>query len=663
LSGGVAEPEVDNLTNVPVPPASTLVLGTAGHIDHGKTSLVRALTGVDTDRLPEEKARGITIELGFAPLALPSGRQLGVVDVPGHEALVRTMVAGAIGIDLVLLVVAADEGVMPQTREHLAICHLLGIRHGVVALTKSDVAEPDVAGLAEAETRELLEAGSLAGAPLIRVSSTTGAGLEALRAALDEVAGRAAARTARSGPPRLWVDRAFEMRGFGTVVTGTLVGAPLRVGETVELLPGGRRARIRGLQSFGASAESVEPGARCAVNLQGVAKSDLERGLLLSAPDAVAPSETADVELAWLAEAPPLGPRPAAVECLVGTTARRAHVAPIGAETLAPGARGFARLHFEDAPAPLLPGDAFVLRGFARTAAGGATLGGGRVLDAHPPRRRRSDPLLAAELSELAGSDPLAALRVRIARSGYAGTTRDALRRETGLTPAALDAALEALEKEGALVRGSDGTLLASVACAELERRLHEALTGFHQREPMRPGMPRGVLRGALPENVERAAFEVSLGRLIARGAAEAVEELVRCADFVPRLTQRQEAIAAQLRADAMIAGLEPPTPREWAANLGVDPAELREVLAHLERDGSLVRAPGDLWFDRVAVDELRAQVIAHLEAHGQLETSAYKDLIGTTRKYAVPLMELFDAEHLTVRRGETRVLRRSPRP
>jgi len=639
-----------------------LVLGTAGHIDHGKTALVRALTGVDTDRLPEEKARGITIELGFAPLGLPSGRRLGVVDVPGHEALVRTMVAGAIGIDLVLLVVAADEGVMPQTREHLAICGLLDIRHGVVALTKSDVAEPDVAELAEAETRELVDAAGLAGAPLVRVSSVTGAGLEALRAALDEAAARAAARTARSGPPRLWVDRVFEMRGFGTVVTGTLVGGALRTGQTAELLPGGKRARIRGLQSFGEPAEHVAPGARCAVNLQGVGKSELARGLLLTVPDALAATDTLDAELHWLPEAPPLGPKPAAVECLVGTTARRARVAPIGAGTLAPGARGFARIHLEDAPAPLLPGDAFVLRGFARTDAGGTTLGGGRVLDAHPPRRRRSDPALAAELAELAGGDPRVALRVRIARSGWAGTTREALARETGLPDAALDAALDALAGEDALVRTADGALLARAACAELERRLAGALASFHEREPMRPGMPRGALRGALPDNVPRAAFELALARLVASGTVEAADELVHRADFVPRLTQRQEAIAAQLRADAMIAGLEPPTPRDWAASLGVEPEELREVLAHLERDGSLVRAPGELWFDRVAVDELRTKLIAHLEAHGSLETPAYKDLIGTSRKYAVPLMELFDAEHLTVRRGETRVLHRRAR-
>ena len=648
-------------------PLETLVLGTAGHIDHGKTALVRALTGVDTDRLPEEKARGITIELGFARLELPSGRRLGVVDVPGHEALVRTMVAGASGIDLVLLVVAADEGVMPQTREHLAICHLLGIRHGVVALTKQDVAEPDVAELAEAEVRELVAAGSLAGAPIVRVSSLTGAGTDALREALDATATCAAARTARSGPPRLWVDRVFEMRGFGTVVTGTLAGAALHVGDTAELLPGGRRARIRGLQSFGESAQAVQPGARCAVNLQGVAKEEIARGELLSVPGALATTETLDAELAWLPQAPPLGPKPVAVELLVGTTARRAHAVPIAVEALAPGARGFARIHLEqDAGAvrglPLLPGDAFVLRGFARISGSGSTLGGGRVLDAHPPKRRRSDPALVAALEALARGDAPGAVRVRIARAGFAGMAHEALRRETGLAPAALDAALAALADEGALARSPDGLLLDAAACAELERRLLAALGDFHAREPMRPGIPRGALRAALPENVPAAAFELALARLAAAGAIADAEGLVRGAGFAPRTTERQRALAERLRADARAAGLEPPTPRDWAAALGAEPGELREVLAHLEREGSLVHAPGELWFDRAHVDALRARVIAHLDAHGALETKAYKELIGTTRKYAVPLMELFDAEHLTVRRGETRVLRRSPR-
>ena len=639
--------------------AAALILGTAGHIDHGKTSLVCALTGVDTDRLPEEKARGITIELGFAPLALPSGRALGVVDVPGHEALVRTMVAGASGIDLVLLVVAADEGVMPQTREHLAICDLLGIRDGVVALTKADLAEPDVADLAEAEVRELLEAGSLRGSRVVRVATPTGTGLDALRSALDEVAERAAARTARSGPPRLWIDRVFEMRGFGTVVTGTLTGASLRVGDTAQLWPGGEQARIRGLQSFGRTAEEVAPGARCAVNLQGIPRDESLRGALLTRPGALAATERLDVELRWLAEAPPLGPKPAAVELLVGTASRRAHVAPIAGEQIAPGAHGFARIHLEDGPLALLPGDGLVLRGFARVSGSGATLGGGRVLDAHPPRRRRSDPALAAELARLAHCDAVGAVGIRIARAGFAGCEREALRRETGLDAAELESALAALTKQDLVVAAESGLLLGADACLELQRRLLAALREFHDREPLRPGTPRGSLRGALPGNVPRAAFELALGRLEADGRVQAEESVVRLAEFAPRLTQREEAIAAQLRADAVIAGLEPPTPRDWAERLGIEPDELRDVLAHLVRDGSLVHAPGDLWFDRVTVDELRSKVIAHLEAHGAIETPAYKDLIGTTRKYAVPLMELFDSEHLTVRRGETRVLRR----
>jgi selenocysteine-specific elongation factor len=549
---------------------------------------------------------------------------------------------------------------MPQTREHLAIVSLLGIRHGVVALTKQDAAPPDVAELAEAEVRELLAAGSLAHAPIVHVSAKSGAGIDALRAALDAVAASAAARTARSGPPRLWIDRVFEMRGFGTVVTGTLTGAALRVGDAVELLPGARRARVRGLQSFGAAAESVAPGARCAVNLQGVAKQEVLRGQLLTTEGALEPTETLDAELAWLPEAPPLGPRPVAVELLVGTAARRAHAAPIGAETIAPGTRGLARIHLDDGAAPLLPGDAFVLRGFARSAGGGTTLGGGFVLDAHPQRRRRSDPALAAQLARLAAGDAREAVRVRVARSGLAGVARGTLLRQTGLDADALDAALAALAAE--LVHGEGGWLLDAAASCELERRVLAALQAFHAREPLQPGIPRGALRSAFPENVPAPAFELALTRLAARGAIEASESLVRLRGFAPQLDERQRALAARIRADASAARLEPPTLRDWCAKLGASETELRDVLAHLEREGALVRAPGDLWFDRAAVDELRARVVAQLEARRSLDTPAYKELIGTTRKYAVPLMELFDAEHLTLRRGETRVLRRSAR-
>ncbi|MGI9432034.1 MAG: selenocysteine-specific translation elongation factor, partial [Myxococcota bacterium] len=415
------------------------MLGTAGHIDHGKTSLVRALTGVDTDRLPEEKSRGITIDLGFAPLDLPDGTRLSIVDVPGHEGLVRTMIAGATGIDLLLLVVAADEGVMPQTREHLAICELLGLTRAVVALTKADTVEADMAELAAEEVRELLGTTALADAAILPVSSTTGTGIDALRAALVELADAAPARTPREGPPRLSVDRLFEKRGFGSVVTGTLVGGTLSVGDAVEVYPSGRRARVRGLQSHGEATETAEPGMRCAINLQGVALEELARGQVIAPPERLAPTRTLDVELGWLSVAPALD-EPSSVEFLVGTAERRARVAPIGG-TLASGSQGFARVHIEGEPVCVLPGERFVLRGFARTDMGGATLGGGRVLDVAPPHRRRSDPALREELGQLTRGEPSFDLDVRVARAGLAGVTRADLERETGLAGDALEAA------------------------------------------------------------------------------------------------------------------------------------------------------------------------------------------------------------------------------
>jgi len=638
--------------------AERLVLGTAGHIDHGKTALIRALTGVDTDRLPEEKARGITIELGFAPLDLSDDLRLGVVDVPGHEGLVRTMVAGATGIDLVLLVVAADEGVMPQTREHLAICDLLGLTHGVVALTKIDLADEEVVELAEEEVRELIEPSSLAAAPILRVSAITGEGIDALREALAETARASAARTPRSGPPRLSVDRLFAAKGFGSVVTGTLIGAALAVGDAVELYPTGRKARVRGLQSFGVSSEQVRPGARCAVNLQGVELADLSRGLVVSGPGALQPTRTLDAEITLLPEAPAVT-KPIAVEFLAGTAERRARLAPIGSGRLDPGKRSFARIHLEDEPLALLPGDRFILRGFARITGGGASVGGGSVLDVAPPHRRLSNPMLVEELTALAAGDAGTAIEIRVQRTGFAGLSFESLVRETGIEEKALRDLLAERAAAGTLCEVSAGIWLGDAAIDELESRLLAALAAFHQRERLLPGMPRGALGGALPDNTAAGAFELLLERGVAANRIAAKGKLVRLLDHVPTLSQSEESVAARIRADAASAGLEPPTPREWADKIGVDLEALRGVLAHLEREGSLVRTPGDLWFDRAAVDELRERVVAHLREHQSLDTPTYKNLIGTTRKYAVPLMEFFDAEHLTMRAGEARVLRR----
>ncbi len=637
------------------------MLGTAGHIDHGKTALVRALTGVDTDRLPEERARGITIDLGFAPLDLRGGTRLSVVDVPGHERLVRTMVAGATGIDVVLLVVAADEGVMPQTREHVAICALLGLEHGVVALTKQDLVDDETAVAAEQEVRALLADGPLAGAPLVRVSALRGDGLDTLRDVLAALAAHAGARTPRSGPPRLAVDRSFTMRGFGTVVTGTLIGAPLRVGQDVELLPAGRRARVRGLQSHGWPVALAEPGVRTAVNLQAVERDEVSRGDVVSEPDALAPTGVFDAQLRWLPGAPALAERTSAL-LLAGTSERRARVSPIGAATLAPGAVGFARVYVEGLPLPLLPGDRFVLRGFARLASGGTTLGGGRVLDVAPPPRRRSAPALARDLAALAQQDPETDVLVRVARAGLAGMPRAILRHETGFERADLAALVERLAQTGRLVWSADEELLLAVdAAQELERRVLVALETRHRDAPLAPGVARGALAAALPDNVRPAALELALARVCASDRVVAGPSGLRLASHrsAISMTDADRTASDALRAGARVAGLQPPTLDEWAVRLGQPTKRLRTLLQHLERSGALVRAPGDLWFDRAAVDALRERIVAALGAHGGLDTPAYKRLIGTTRKHAVPLMELFDDERTTLRVGNRRVLRK----
>ena len=629
------------------PEPAPLILGTAGHIDHGKTALCRALTGVDTDRLPEEKRRGITLDLGFAPLELGDGTRLGVVDVPGHEGLVRTMVAGAAGIDLLLLVVAADEGVMPQTREHLAIAQLLGIERGAVALTKLDAVDGEMAELAAEEVRELLAPTALADAPLVRVSAQTGEGIEALRETLAALVAAAPPRTPRSGPARLPVDRCFEMRGFGPVVTGTLLGARLRAGDGVELWPSGSRARVRGLQCHGAAVEEALPGTRCAVNLQGVSLEQLARGQVVAAPGALAPTATLDVRVHWLPESPPVE-EPTPVTFLCGTSERLARLAPIGAARLAPGDSGFARLHLDAEPLALLPGDAFVLRGFARGALG-ATLGGGRVLDVNPPHRRRSDPRLLEELEAFdAGRDELG---LRVQRGGLAGAAAEALGRELGLDAPELDARLAAAPE----LHAAGDRVIHAESLGQLEERLASAVDAYHRAEPLQPGMPAGALRGALPGNVPAALVECALERLLESGALVREDDRIRAAGHEMRLDETTLQQLARIGATLAAAGLEPPSLRDLAQRLELAEGPLRDLLALLERRGSAVRTPGELWFDAGAVEALRERVREHFASHPTLDTPTFKTLVGTSRRTAVPLMELLDEEKLTVRRGDLR--------
>lgn len=639
-----------------------LVLGTAGHIDHGKTALVRALTGRDLDRLPEEKARGITIELGFAPLELSDGMRLAVVDVPGHEKFVRTMVAGASGLDLLMLVVAADEGVMPQTREHLAICELLGIDRGLVVLTKSDLVDEEMCELAAEEVRDMLADGPLSGIEILSASAETGDGIDNVRSALEDLIRTAPARGDDGRPARLFIDRTFTKHGFGTVVTGTWSGRPRAVGESVVLEPGARKAKIRGLERHGESIEIAESGARIAVNLQGEAKDEIHRGDLLTEPDALLETLMFDASLHWMASKASLSDQ-TSVELLCGTAERRARVAPIGEKPIAPGDRAFARIQLDGPPLTLLPGDRFVLRGFARDAGVGSTLGGGIALDIAPPHRRRRDAGLARDLERLARGGPAEAIEVRIARAGLEGISAESLIKETGLDQQALVDTLDQLEAAKSIVRLDSSVMLSAKVADRLSEDLLTALRDFHAREPLQPGMPRASLAGCLPGNVTRDAGTFLIARLAERGELQIRDEVASVAGFRSSLDASQTRIAELLRTRFADAALDAPALRTLAEELGENPERLREISHYLEREGILVAAPDELFFDRGAVLALIEKVLAHFDSNPDLDTQTLKAFIGTSRRTAMPLMALLDDLQITRRDGSNRrLLNKVPR-
>ncbi|MEX2206037.1 MAG: selenocysteine-specific translation elongation factor [Myxococcota bacterium] len=639
--------EVARRAGRPATPAATpLVLGTAGHIDHGKTTLVRALTGIDCDRLPEEKARGITIELGFAPLVLPSGLRLSVIDVPGHERLVHTMVSGATGIDLVLFVVAADEGIMPQSREHLAICDLLGIERGVVALSKSDAVEADLLELAQLEVADELEHTCLAGAPIVPVSALSGRGLDELRAALEAVARAAPPRTLRDGPAWLAVDRAFSMRGFGTVVTGTLRGAPLEEGMNLELWPDDGRAaslaRIRGLQVHGESVKRALPGSRVAVNLQAVEVEGVPRGSVVATPNRVEPRARVEAELRLLPGAQPLKTG-ARVALHLGTAERGARVSLLDRAVVAPGDTALVELRL-DRPLAAVEGDRFVVRGYRRIKNAGWTWGGGRILDAapRPGRRKRADR--AADLAFAAAGDREAWLAARLARAGWRGQTRDELTRE-----------LRSLDGVSG-VRVSAEHWLDPGAFAELRGAALRAVRVQHADAPTDAFAGFAQVRARVPTLAGDDALRAALDAEARSSALEATPSGWRVPGH--RAHAGDSALATALVGRLAAAGLAPDTLEALARELRTELRELRSVCEHLVRERKLVRVSSELFFDAAAVASLRERVVAYLKANGRIDPTGYKELTGQSRKHTVPLMEYFDAEKLTVRRENVRVLR-----
>jgi selenocysteine-specific elongation factor len=647
--------------------SSSIILGTAGHIDHGKTALVRALTGIDTDRLPAEKERGITIELGFAHLDL-AGQRYGVVDVPGHERFIKSMVAGAGGIDLVCLVIAADEGIMPQTREHLDVCELLGVRRGIVVLTKRDLVDDDWCALMIEEVREALGRSFLAGAPIVPVSARTGAGLPDLRAEIERMAATLPARDVH-GAFRLPLDRVFTMRGFGTVVTGTVLGGSVRVGDTVIAHPRGIEAKVRGVEVHGEAHEHAQAGMRCALNLSGVAREDLRRGDILSLPEAVTPSHILDARFRYLATSKAPLPRRSRVLFHHGTAQLMATLVLVEADQLAPGQEGLAQFRLDMIePVAALPGDHFIARGFVPQEHYGTTIGGGAIVRVQAPKVRRSVKDAAETIRRMAEAEFDQRLALEIRAASFAGIDIAELGRRLGHGHEALQEALGRVVETGEVIAtaGSRDANAAdaragTVYChaeifAALEKQALDYLDAFHAAQPDSGGMSRQELRTRLPASLPVRLYEALLEALSRRGAIQAEADVVRRAQRRGQARETALSPLEQTIAEAFRGwGLTPERPKDVPAAVRADEKAVRPALERLLKQGTLVRVKPDLYVDAQAMETLRAALVAHLDAHGQITPAEWKDITGTSRKYSIPLAEYFDAQKLTLRVGEIR--------
>ena len=630
--------------------ARHVVVGTAGHIDHGKTSLVKALTGTDTDRLPEEKARGITIDLGFAFIEEPD-LTIEIVDVPGHERFIKNMLAGVGGIDLAMLVIAADEGVMPQTREHLAICSLLRIKRGLIALTKTDLVEADWLELVREDLATLTRGTFLEGAPIVPVSSRTGQGLNELRVALRELAATVPSR-ASDQLPRLPIDRVFTIKGFGTVVTGTLMAGRLRVDDRTEVFPGGLQAKVRGLQTHGHAVTDAGAGQRTAVNLQNVERAAVERGNVLGLAGTLVPSVLVDGTLELLADAPrPLKTRDR-VRFHAGTSEIMARVLLLETQELAPGKSAFARFRLE-APLVALPGDRFVIRSYSPM----VTIGGGTLLDIAPPRFKRKAPALVAHLSLLRDGDPDVVVEEHIRHAGGAGVRVAALSGRVPYGPERLRALLEGLQAAGRVAAVDRDWYVHPESLERLRGLAVAALEQFHRAFPLRPGMSREELRGRAGAADERV-FGHLLETLAGEGLVRTERDKVRLAAHEVRLSGEQQKVVDRLEQEFRTAAAAPPSPEEALTRAGLAGDEEHELFQLLVQDKKLVRVKESLYFHTEALDSIQERLVAMLRERKEIGPGDIKDLLGISRKYAIPLLEFFDARRVTARVGERRVLR-----
>ena len=641
--------------------ARALTLGTAGHIDHGKTTLIKALTGKDTDRLKEEKERGISIELGFAELELPEGRRLSVVDVPGHERFVKNMVSGATGIDLFLLVVAADDGVMPQTREHLRIIELLEIPAGVVALTKTDMVDPDMVELASADVEDFLAETRYEGTAVVPVSGVTGSGLQELREALEVAAAWVPPRPAYPAT-RLAVDRVFSLKGIGTVVTGTLWSGELRPEDVVAVLPrasSGRElaeVRIRSIQVHDRQVDMAYGGQRVALNLTGVERQEVQRGRWIVKNPAVAPTFLADVSVQLLAESPAALERVSRVRVDHGTAELLAKLILADRETLEPGESAYGQLRFEER-ALLYPGDHLILRSITPV----TTIGGGRVFDP-APHKHGTDPKWRSRLAVLENGPAEDIAELLLQETFPRGIVRRTLERSPYLWRFHGRTAVEALLAEARAETGEGEVLYHAAALGALRRKVMEAVKARAEQDAANPFLTLGELRKAVSGGREWPALDAALAQLQAAGEVVRSEHGVRWGEAAAALEGADAEAAERLVAAMTAGGADVPTPTVATQAAGLRPEDGARLLKALERQGRVVRVGEDLYYPVEVLQSLLARISSTIEEEGQITLAQVRDLLGTSRRYAQALLEHMDSEGLTLRVGDARRLRRRRR-
>jgi len=635
-----------------------VVAGTAGHIDHGKTALIKALTGVDADRLPEEKERGITIDLGFAEMEIADIR-FGFVDVPGHERFVKNMLAGASGIDLVLLIVAADEGVMPQTREHFEICRLLGTRAGVVVITKRDLVDEETLVLATQEVAELVAGSFLDAAPVIVVSSKTGDGIDELRVALADAARKLAARD-QTLVTRLPVDRSFSVKGFGTVITGTLASGEISEADELEILPDKKPVRVRGLQTYGHSTKTVHAGQRTAVNLGGVDRGGVGRGMILAEKDTLSPTQIVDVRLEVLGEGKKALRSRQRVRLHIGTAEVLCRLSVLNdTNEIAQGRSDFAQLRLE-MPVSAVPGERFVIRSYSPQ----ITIAGGAIIDALAQKHRRKDFSAARTfLNSLEDSnDHVSRSRLFVERAGENGASFSDLQAATGLRKELISKALEENVRVDAVVK-TGNHYLSKASFESLKAKAIAEIKHHHTREPLSKGIPRETLKERVFGFTEPEIFRGVLASLESERQTRTDHELVSSADHRAKLSDEEAKVLERLRAMYGGDGLEAPKLEEGLAEASrmtrLNRDATRKVFQLLISAGDVVKITEDLYVSGKALTHLQRRLSAHAAATSDrlVDVPKFKEIAGVSRKYAIPLLEYFDREKITLRKGDKRLI------